>query len=199
MLRSRWVDFEGRIGLILIASDTRLKVTNAVFYFNGSVIVENSVIWVRVKITPELKQFFRHGCGQELVVSGNDHCMYLCIGEVLGLRCYTPLDIRRSTGAWMLLNQDATLPGGMTVLATIRAENKLTVEEYVCNRLDPKGEAHEDGRRNFPQGTLVDLQCCSRQDPPHPPPHPVLGEGSQSLRVGRQDARAVQCGTFAAG
>ena len=96
-------------------------------------------------------------------VAGNGLCQDLSILEALFLSGRSPLDLRRASGAWMLLNQDAVLPGNITVGASIQAEKSMTVEEYVRHRLDPNAEAHADdvstGRRNFPQGVLIDLQC----------------------------------------
>ena len=140
------------------------------YYFNG-----RSSSSVRVKLTtPEAKRLVRHGRGLELEVSGNGLCQDLGISEALFLSGRTPLDLRRACGAWMLLNQHAALPGGMSVCTSIRAEKNMTVAEYVRHRLDPNAEAHADdvstGRRNFPQGTLIDLHCYARRDHPPPPP-----------------------------
>jgi hypothetical protein len=129
-----------------------------------------------------------------LEVSGNGLCQDLGISEALFLSGRTPLDLRRACGAWMLLNQHAALPGDMSVSTSIRAEKSMTVAEYVRHRLDPDAEAHADdvstGRRNFPQGTLIDLHCYARRDQPPPLPHlspqPAPGEGGEG-RVGRQD------------
>ena len=118
--------------------------------------------------TPEAKRLFRDGRGRELEVAGNGLCQDLSILEALLLSGRSPLDLRRASGAWMLLNQHAVLPGGMTVGASILAEKSMTMEEYVRHRLDPNAEAHADdvstGRRNFPQGILIDLQCYGRRD-----------------------------------
>ncbi len=153
--------------------------------------------------TPEAKRLLRHGCGREVEVSGNGLCQDLGISEALFLSDQTPLDLRRASGAWMLLNQHAALSGDMSVCSSIQTEKNMTVAEYARHRLDPNAEAHADdvstGRRNFPQGTLIDLHCYGRRDTPTPPfPHPVPGEGGEA-RVVRQDVKAAQRGVVAAG
>ena len=118
----------------------------------------------RVQLTPELRKLLRHGVGWELEIAGNGHCQLLCILEGLGLVGYTPLDLRRAIGAWLLTNELLELPGGMTVAGTIRAEYRMTVEEYVRDHLlNPEAEAHDDDpSTDFAQGTLLEIQASVR-------------------------------------
>jgi len=147
----------------------------------------NSRSSARVELTtPEAKRLLPHGCGRESEVSGNGLCQDLGISEALFLSDRSPLDLRRACGAWMLLYQHAALPGDMSVSESIRAEKNMTVAEYVRHRLDPDAEAHADdvstGRRNFPQGTLIDLHCYARRDQPPPLPHPAPRTASRVRR-----------------
>lgn len=118
------------------------------------------------------------GTGWELEESGNGHCLFNCAIEIARLRSFTPVDVRRACGAWMLRHPHVVLPGGITVEQMIRDEHGMTVAEYVARLLDPQAEAHDDdpssGRRNYPQGTHLELPCLARSPPPLiPPPHPL--------------------------
>jgi hypothetical protein len=120
-----------------------------------------------VQLTAELQLILREGNGGwEIMIAGNGHCLMLAILEGLGLVGRTPLDLRRVIGAWLLLNPLEELPGGMTVEGTIRAEQGMTVAAYVDRLLDPQAEPHDDdpstGRRNFPQGTLLEIHVAAR-------------------------------------
>ena len=130
----------------------------------------------RVRLTQEVRGLLRHGRGWELEVGAKGHCMFLGELEVLRLVGFTPLDVRRAVGAWMVRHKDMVLPGGMTVAGTIMAEYGLSAEAYARRLVDPEAEARDDdastassGRRSFPQGTLLDLLCCCRRAPPPPP------------------------------
>lgn len=122
----------------------------------------------RVRVPRHLKWLLRHGRGWELEVGANGHCMFLSLLETLRLAGYTPLDLRRAVGAWMVRNQAEVLPGGMTLAATLLAEHGLSVEAYARRLVDPEAEAREDGTggRTYPQGTGTDFTCCCRRAPP---------------------------------
>ena len=123
--------------------------------------------WSRVVLTAEAKRVLRFcGCGWELPVAGNGHCLFLVALAGMRLRSRTPLDLRMAVGAWMLRHRGVVLPWGMTVEAMVMVEHGLTMEGYVARLVDPEAEAHDDdestGRRNYPQGTLLDLLCICR-------------------------------------
>ena len=130
----------------------------------------------RVRLTQEVRGLLRHGRGWELEVGAKGHCMFLGELEVLRLVGFTPLDVCRAVGAWMVRHKDMVLPGGMTVAGTIMAEYGLSAEAYARRLVDPEAGARDDdassGRRSFPQGTLLDLLCSCRRAPPPPPPPP---------------------------
>jgi hypothetical protein len=123
--------------------------------------------WCRAVLTAEAKRVLRYGGGGwELPVAGNGHCLFLGVLKWLRLRSRTPLDLRMAVGAWMLRHRGVVLPWGMTVEAMVMVEHGLTMEGYVARLVDPEAEAHDDdestGRRNYPQGNLLDLLCICR-------------------------------------
>ena len=135
----------------------------------------------RVQMTQELQPLLRKGNGDvwQILHAGNGHCLYLTCLYQLRLDSYSPVDMRRALGAWMLLNQDELLPGGITLSSMIRSEHRVELDEYVLWLVDPVREEHDNkpGRRNFAQGTDIEFSSIARCFPdPTFPPSDCLGE-----------------------
>ena len=106
-----------------------------------------------------------YGSVVELEVAGNGHCYFLSLSELLGLEQYTPLDLRRALGAWMVSNEETLLPdcGFISLREYVYTSYQITVKEYAQRLVDPFFETHEEcaGKRAFVQGTELELICSA--------------------------------------
>ena len=119
----------------------------------------------KLEVPSNMPQIPGNGNVVELTVAGNGHCYFLSLSELLRLKRFTPLDLRLALGAWMVSNEEISLPGcgGVSLREYIADSYHNTVKEYAQRLIDPYFEEHEEcaGRRTFVQGTEVELICSA--------------------------------------